>query len=306
MVDTGERNMINRIILALIVTVAPLCAVQAEQVYGDWRTDGPCNFLPAPKTEFLVGFGTDSRPEEHQLLFDPVVDFRVHLKNGTPHIELWKGDEDFLHKMVQLHAGTLTIAIDGHVFKKLHPNWAAYGGIASDELPIEIFSAMHDGQTIRIEYQEQGAEEPLVREQSLKGFGAMVDACRATPPPPPLAEVATAPLPKEPPDLVLKCKMNLLDTPDLIRIWNSGVVAENEKVVRATVGYSEIVYPIPTLILRQEDGLSPRMMATINRADGIMTYQMQYFSQDGKEQLSPHGPATRARVGQCEKADRRF
>ena len=38
---------------------------------------------------------------------------------------------------------------------------------------------MHDGQTVRIEYQDGTPETPLVREVPLKGFARMLDECSA-------------------------------------------------------------------------------------------------------------------------------
>jgi hypothetical protein len=50
------------------------------------------------------------------------------------------------------------------------------GYVRSRELVISVDGhAFHDGKTLRIEYQEQGAKEPLVR-----GFGEAADVCAAS------------------------------------------------------------------------------------------------------------------------------
>jgi hypothetical protein len=55
-----------------------------------------------------------------------------------------------------LQPGMLVISVDGHAFGTLHPETDK--GRMGDQLPTEIFRAMHDGKTMRIEYLEQGAK----------------------------------------------------------------------------------------------------------------------------------------------------
>jgi hypothetical protein len=79
-----------------------------------------------------------------------------------------------------LRPGSLLISVDGRAFPPLHTASDVTGTGITSGLPSEIFAAMHDGQTARIEYREEGTPEtPLVREVPLKGFAGMVDECRA-------------------------------------------------------------------------------------------------------------------------------
>ena len=174
--------MINRIILATSIALAPLSVAHAERnprddlplltfsTAGDWRTNsGQCNFLPPPtKTD-----------DGDILVFHPVIDFRVYLdEKGAPHIDLWNGGT-FGGKAHNLRTGTLTISVDGRAFQPLQTALETNGSGVGSELPPEILDAMHVGQIARIEYQDGTPEAPLVREQSLKGFAGLPDACRA-------------------------------------------------------------------------------------------------------------------------------
>lgn len=156
--------------VASIVTLLSLRSSHAqERVFDDWWTDFPCLFHPGPPPD----------PDPIPSVSSP--DFDVEFKERDPFIRLWtlgSGRE-------ALRAGMLTISVDGHAFPVLHPelsgnsNWQPSINQATEKLPIAIFNAMHDGQTLRIEYRQHG-REPLVMEQSLKGFGEAADRCPYT------------------------------------------------------------------------------------------------------------------------------
>jgi hypothetical protein len=166
--------MINRSILAAIIAIGSFCAAHAAGA-ADWQTfPGQCNFLAEPKA--------DNRPLTGAL---PVLDsdplyVRVHLdEKGAPHIALWTEALSANGYPIGLRAGSLIISVDGHAFAPLHADSVTTARMATSELPPEILAAMHDGQTVRIEYQDGTPETPLVREVSLKGFAGMVDECSA-------------------------------------------------------------------------------------------------------------------------------
>jgi hypothetical protein len=78
-----------------------------------------------------------------------------------------------------LPTGTLTLSVDGRSFQPLHTAFVANDSVVATYFPPEILAAMHDGQTVRMEYQDGTDEAPLIYEQSLAGFAGLVDVCRA-------------------------------------------------------------------------------------------------------------------------------
>jgi hypothetical protein len=146
---------------------------------GDWRNDGQCNFYPAP-----------ARVASDPLARDPLagwspgaayraINFRIRLdKTGAPHISLWNGGP-LGGSYRYLLTGTLTLSVDGRSFQPLHTAFVANDSAVATYFPPEILAAMHDGQTVHMEYQDGTDEAPLIYEQSLAGFAGLVDACRA-------------------------------------------------------------------------------------------------------------------------------
>jgi hypothetical protein len=175
--------MINRSILAAIVALGSLSAVHAQPALtvttaGDWRTDGQCNFYPAP-TRVASGPLALDPLAGYPLASHPAINFRIRLdKTGAPHISLWNGGQ-FGGNYRYLLTGTLTLSVDGRSFQPLHTAFVANDSAVATYFPPEILAAMHDGQTVRIEYQDGTDEASLIHEQSLAGFAGLVDACRA-------------------------------------------------------------------------------------------------------------------------------
>jgi hypothetical protein len=175
--------MINRIILAASIALAPLSAVHAQPALtvapaGDWRTEGQCNFYPAPThvaSDLLARDPLSGWPQAPHA----AINFRIRLdKTGAPHISLWNGGQ-LGGSYRYLLTGTLTLSVDGRSFQPLHTAFVANDSAVATYFPPEILAAMHDGQTVRIEYQDGTDEAPLIHEQSLAGFAGLVDACRA-------------------------------------------------------------------------------------------------------------------------------
>ena len=153
-----------------------VCAAHAAGA-ADWLTfPGECNFLAEPNA--------GNRPLTGAL---PVLDavplyVRLHLdEKGAPHIALWtdRFQMNPLKPPIRLQQGSLLISVDGRTFTPLHTAFVANRSIVASELPLEILAAMHDGETVRIEYQDGTPETPLVREVPLKGFARMLDECSA-------------------------------------------------------------------------------------------------------------------------------
>jgi hypothetical protein len=162
--------MINRIILAAIIALSPLSAAHAGGA-AVWQTDpGQCDFLAEPKETNDIP-GPTGNPLDDDIKAALFL-LRVHLdEKGAPHFALsrYRG----------LRAGSLIISVDGHALAPLHADSVTTAHIAIGELPHETLDALHDGQTVRIEYQDGTPETPLVGEIPLNGFAGLVDACRA-------------------------------------------------------------------------------------------------------------------------------
>jgi hypothetical protein len=160
--------MIQRIALAVALSVAPLCAGYAMRAYHNWlvgedETGGRCQLVEVTMDEY-----------------HPTVRFRVQpYKGNNPQ----PAEVDVTFGQTKI--GTLIFSIDGHTFKALHPDFsivsALSGAIAGTaKLPVEIFDAMRVGKTLRYEYRAAGEEKPLGQEVSLEGFDEAAASCHAS------------------------------------------------------------------------------------------------------------------------------
>ena len=131
------------------------------------------------------------------------------------------------------------------------------------------------------------------------------------PPPGPKFELQSVSLPKESPDLVLRCKwfVNLLGEPPTytFRIWNSGVANYNDETYPATVDPSEIVFSQS----KEEDldnNVTVEGAGVIDRASGLLRFVTRHLNKEGKVVPSPH-PETFPPLppaAQCELAQIKF
>jgi hypothetical protein len=162
----------------------------------------------------------------------------------------------------------------------MHTVSAAAGRGVASELPRAIIAAMHDGQTVRIEYQDGTPEAPLVREQSLKGFAGLVDACDALERRYDEQEARATPEAKA--DLTLLCDGQT------VQVWfNTGMMTWDTAARRQTwhinkAGAAEITFkrlarydtaPVPRLppsgpSFADLDGQIDRVSGAFSRSDG--------------------------------------